>query len=349
MDLTQRKWLAGCVVCLSACGANSLGSGTAPDTTNDADTASDTATAADTGPLQDTVSADALAPLDVQADAGTDSSGDASPDALGDAIADAAGPSLLAVDVTAPDLVVEGQARTVKVRAGHAQQGNGAALGSPGIGVTVEVTGGTATPNKGVTDLNGDFSTQINATTGDTAVDLLVAVTVTDGVAPDVLRYFSIPVAVQGLMTTYLPAGTQAREGPVFHGYSSVCDATGNNMYQGVCTQLVSSPVNWAWGSGFSVAWSGWLYAPVAGEYQFSSNYWVDGFVKIDVANTPVANIDTPGGGYSATVSLLADTWVPVTMSFIPNGGSNNMHLGWVPPGAAAWSPVPKANLASPR
>ena len=159
----------------------------------------------------------------------------------------------------------------------------------------------------------------------------------------------------QGLLATYLDLSTgsliyEGLEGPVFHGYWSQCSDTANNLYQGVCTPSLKSPVYWAWDYNFSVTWTGFLYAPVGGDYRFSSYYWVDGVVFIAVNGTVVADLDTTGGGYSAVVPLQQGTWVPVVMSFVPNGGSNNMHLGWVPPAAGAtWEPVPRQYLAPPK
>jgi hypothetical protein len=69
-----------------------------------------------------------------------------------------------------------------------------------------------------------------------------------------------------------------------------------------VCTLLSDSPVNWAWGSGFSVTWTGYLYAPVAGTYTFGG--WVDGNIDITIKGQIVADLSTEGGSYGGTVTL---------------------------------------------
>lgn len=168
------------------------------------------------------------------------------------------------------------------------------------------------------------------------------------GVESAGLQQYATPFGGEnGLAAIYSTDGSfTVVEGPIFHGYWSECTATGNNYYQGACTPPGESPVNWAWGSGFSVTWAGYLYAPVGGDYRFASRYWVDGYVFIEVNGVVVADLDTTGAGYSKTVPLEEGSWVPVRMEFIPNGGSNNMHLGWVPPGAA-WEAVPPEYLCT--
>jgi hypothetical protein len=147
---------------------------------------------------------------------------------------------------------------------------------------------------------------------------------------------------------TGLPAnystGPQLLEGPIFHGYWSSCTGTNNNWYEGQCTPLASSPVDWAWGSGWTVTWTGQLFIPVSGDYRFSSYYWVDGIIYIEVDDNIVADMNTTGAGYSQTLTLQGNTWVPVYMTFQSNGGSNNMHLGWVSPGGE-WCPVARSYL----
>lgn len=146
-----------------------------------------------------------------------------------------------------------------------------------------------------------------------------------------------------GLPATY-STGPQPVEAPIFHGYWTDCTGTEHNWYQGECTPLAESPVNWAWGSGWSVTWTGQLFVPFAGDYRFASRYWVDGIVYISVNGTVVADLNTTGAGYSQTITLPGNTWVPVQMSFQPNGGSNNMHLGWISPGGE-WCPVARSYL----
>ena len=146
-----------------------------------------------------------------------------------------------------------------------------------------------------------------------------------------------------GLPATY-STGPQLLEGPVFHGYWTSCTGTDHNWYEGECTPVSLSPVDWADGTGWSVTWTGQLFVPFSGDYRFSSYYWVDGIVYIAVNGTVVADINTTGGGYSQTITLQGNTWVPVQMSFQPNGGSNNMHLGWISPDGE-WRPVARSYL----
>jgi len=146
-----------------------------------------------------------------------------------------------------------------------------------------------------------------------------------------------------GLPATY-STGPQPLEGPIFHGYWTSCTGTEHNWYQGECTPFAESPVNWAWGSGWTVTWAGQLFVPFSGDYRFASRYWVDGIVSISVNGTVVADLNTTGATYNQTIALPGNTWVPVQMSFSSNGGSNNMHLGWVPPGGE-WCPVARSYL----
>jgi hypothetical protein len=146
-----------------------------------------------------------------------------------------------------------------------------------------------------------------------------------------------------GLPATY-STGPQLLEGPIFHGWWWDCTGTNYNWYEGECTAVDASPVDWADGMGWSVTWTGQLFVPVSGDYRFASRYWVDGIVYINVNGTIVADLNTTGAGYSQTVTLQGNTWVPIQMSFQPNGGSNNMHLAWVSPGGE-WRPVARSYL----
>ncbi len=148
--------------------------------------------------------------------------------------------------------------------------------------------------------------------------------------------------ALNGLLADYF-TGNQRLEGPISNGYSHDCTETGNNLYQNVCTPPAESPVDWAWGN-FSVQWSGYLYAPESATYTISSHYWVDGIISVEIDGTTIADLDTGGGGYSDQVTLQAGQWVPVSISFASNGGSNQMILGWSVPGKT-WSLIPRRYL----
>jgi hypothetical protein len=172
---------------------------------------------------------------------------------------------------------------------------------------------------------------------------IVKAVSVKDPDACDSVMVAIISGNGTGIPATY-STGPQLLEGPVFHGYWTSCTGTDHNWYEGECTPVVDSPVDWADGTGWSVTWTGQLFVPYAGDYRFSAWYWVDGFVYISVNGTVVADLNTTGAGYGKTVTLPGNSWVPVSMSFQPNGGSNNMHLGWISPGGE-WCPVARSYL----
>jgi len=157
----------------------------------------------------------------------------------------------------------------------------------------------------------------------------------------------------EGLEAIY-SNGRQAFEGPINHGWGTSCPGDPpyeHNLYQGICTPLSASPVDWAKGgwngssdpTGFSVSWNGYIFAPVDGAYSFGG--WVDGTVYVEINGEVVANMNTTGSSYGRTVTLPGGRCVPVTMSFSTNGGSNNMVLNWRPPGATVSEPVPKTYL----
>jgi hypothetical protein len=157
----------------------------------------------------------------------------------------------------------------------------------------------------------------------------------------------------EGLHAAY-SNGREAFEGPINHGWGTSCPSDppyGHNLYQGICTPLSELPVNWARGgwdgssdpTGFSVSWDGYLFAAADGAYSFGG--WVDGNVHIEINGEVVANLNTTGSSYGATVTLEGGRCVPVSMTFGTNGGSNNMVLNWRPPGASVSEPVPRTYL----
>jgi hypothetical protein len=172
---------------------------------------------------------------------------------------------------------------------------------------------------------------------------IVKAVSVEDPDACDSVMVAIISGNGTGIPGTY-STGPQLLEGPVFHGYWTSCTGTDHNWYEGECTPVADSPVDWADGTGWSVTWTGQLFVPYTGDYRFSAWYWVDGIVYISVNGTVVADLNTTGAGYGQTVTLPGNSWVPVIMSFQPNGGSNNMHLGWISPGGE-WCPVARSYL----
>ena len=228
-----------------------------------------------------------------------------------------------------------------------------------GVGlVNTFVASVTGTTNKSVTwyvngTAGGDSATVGSVTTAGrfrapdaVPVPDTIIVKAVSGEDPDACD--SVMVAIISGNGTGIPAtystGPQLLEGPVFHGYWTSCTGTDHNWYEGECTPVVDSPVDWADGTGWSVTWTGQLFVPYAGDYRFSAWYWVDGIVYISVNGTVVANLNTTGGGFGQTVTLPGNSWVPVSMSFQPNGGSNNMHLGWISPGGE-WCPIARSYL----
>lgn len=145
----------------------------------------------------------------------------------------------------------------------------------------------------------------------------------------------------RGLTVTY-SNGTNTVETIILHGWRAECSDTDNNFYQGECTPLSNSPVDWAWGNNFSATWTGFILIPTSGEYTFSS--WVDGTVYIEIADTVIANFNTVGSSYSKTMTFQEAGWKPILMTFTANGGSNSMHIGWVVPGGT-YVTVPAKNL----
>jgi len=143
----------------------------------------------------------------------------------------------------------------------------------------------------------------------------------------------------EGLLAVY-SNGVRVLEGPINHGWSKKC--ADNNLYQGECDG--ASPVNWADGQDFSVVWSGLLYAPSTGEYTIKG--WIDGDLAIQINRAQVLQVNSHGDHCSGVVTLEGGAWYPINMTYKPNGGSNNMILGWIPPGQTS-EVIPKKYLGS--
>jgi hypothetical protein len=246
---------------------------------------------------------------------------------------------------------VAGSPDTLVVRGGYVDA-NGDTTWAAGLQVTVSVTAGATSAPSATTGSDGTAILLITPdpapATGLGPLTLRVEATVSDGSVTPASGSSEAEIMEPGLMATY-SGGAVVLEGPVFNGYSTACGATDNNMYQNACTPLAESPVDWAWGGGFTVTWRGYVYSREGGDQRFNSYYWVDGEVYVEVDEVVIASLDTPGGGYTGTVTLPPHAWVPVLMRFGANGGSNNMHIGWPADGDPAWEPVPRAFLATPR
>ncbi len=151
-------------------------------------------------------------------------------------------------------------------------------------------------------------------------------------------------VGVGGLIA-YYSNGIAIFEGPVYNGVAAECSASGGNLYEGQCTSADASPIDWTATAGFQVIWKGYIYAPVGGEYRFTSEVPLSGVIRIELKGIVVADFNGTGGNYDHTLTLEEGSWTPVSMSFAPNGGANTMVLGWKRPGRN-WEPIPRQYLA---
>jgi hypothetical protein len=257
----------------------------------------------------------------------------------------------IVMTVAFPQATLAGTAETLSVRAGHDVEGR--TVWASGIDITLVVAGATASSLTGTTDADGTFTSTITTATlaalKSSAVlpdSVSIALTADDADSEPVTDSVKAPILEPGLLAVY-SNGAAVLEGPVFHGWWADCSAFTNFIYQGQCG-AGSSPVSWPWGT-FSVEWNGYLFTGAGGSVNFNSHYWVDGVVYVEVNGAVVANLDTTGGGYGASVALPAQTWVPVNLTFAGNGGSNNMQLGWPAANALGWEAVPRASLGTPR
>jgi hypothetical protein len=259
------------------------------------------------------------------------------------------GPIVLSVEF--PQAIMAGTAGTLRVRAGHEVEG--ATVWASGIDISLDVAGGLASSLTGTTDADGWYQSSISAVVlaaldkADVVPDsIFVDITADDAESDPVAESAKAPILEPGLLAAY-SNGANVLEGPVFNGWWADCAAPDRFIYQGECG-AGASPVSWPLGS-FSAEWNGYLYTGAGGTIYFNSHYWVDGIVYIEVNGAVVANLNTTGGGYGANVTLPAQSWVPVNMTFAGNGGSNNMHLGWPAANALGWEAVPRAALGTPR
>lgn len=227
-----------------------------------------------------------------------------------------------------------------RVLAGEALQLVATVSGAADPGVTWavnDVTGGDAA--LGTIDATGRY-------VAPAAVPSPAAVTVraTSLAVPSASATATVTVvhaAEGGLLARYTPGPVRV-EGPIAHGWSDACGA--NLEYQGACAAAAAVPVDWGDGTGFTVAWSGQLLAPVSGAWLLTSAGPVDGEVFVSVAGVTVVDADLDGEPWAGTVTLVAGEPVPVSLRFAPNGGHHAMRLGWAAPGGAA-ALVPKAYL----
>lgn len=81
----------------------------------------------------------------------------------------------------------------------------------------------------------------------------------------------------------------------------------------------------------FSVAWTGTLLAPAAGNYTFYAD--CDDQVKVSVNSQPILNKTTPGRSeVSASLNLNAQTPIPIKIEYAHGTGRPGLHLSWSGP-----------------
>jgi hypothetical protein len=242
----------------------------------------------------------------------------------------------LELEVVCPGAMNHGDTEGLSIRVGYREATE--INWTSGINVTVDVQHGSVSPASGITDDTGYFTADIHADEVDADVMELVIDARGDN---ETFGGTTFEIALGKGLPAYYSNGAYAMEGPIDHGWDYSCSGTlyENNKYQGACTPLGASPVDWASGgwvgeedpTAFWAYWTGYIYAPVDGSYRFSG--WIDGNVIIEVDGTRIVRAETPGSTVSGYVTLAGETWVPIFIYFETNGGSNNMNLRWLVPG----------------
>ncbi len=146
------------------------------------------------------------------------------------------------------------------------------------------------------------------------------------------------------------PAATNAGTG-LRGQYFASNNLTGN----AVLTR--TEAIDFAWGSGapgggvpadnFSVRWTGWIEAPVAGNYSFQTlsddgvRVWIDGALVINnwTAHAPTLNTG------SSPVTLAANQRAAVMIEYQEITGGATISLRWQTPGSTAYGVVPASRL----
>lgn len=128
-----------------------------------------------------------------------------------------------------------------------------------------------------------------------------------------------------------------------------------NINFTGTAVTRIDPSVDFNWGSGspdvsigpdtFSVRWTGYVRAPLTGNYFFQTRsddgvrLWVNGILVINnwTDHAPTDNT-------SAAVALTAGTDYPVVMEFYENGGGAEARLRWQRPGDASFAVIPPSD-----
>jgi hypothetical protein len=128
--------------------------------------------------------------------------------------------------------------------------------------------------------------------------------------------------------------------------------------FTGAQAVRVDGQVNFDWAAGapgpagigiddFSVRWSGFVTAPVSGNYTFRTRsddgvrLYVNGALVIDNwTDHSAANDD------SGTIAMTAGTRVPIVMEFYERGGDAVAQLSWSGPATGGFEFIPRASLS---
>jgi PA14 domain len=107
----------------------------------------------------------------------------------------------------------------------------------------------------------------------------------------------------------------------------------------------ISSRLDWPEQSGHaipgSVRWSGWVRAPLTGNYRFHTN---NPSAVIRISNVVVADANSVS---SALTPMAAGRFYPISIDWAQAGKSGLIRLEWTPPHGARYS-VPQALLYPP-
>lgn len=127
--------------------------------------------------------------------------------------------------------------------------------------------------------------------------------------------------------------------------------------FGGTAVQRVDSTVNFDWGGGapgvsgvgaddFTVRWTGLIRVPTSGSYVFRTRsddgvrLYVNGSNAVDNWSDHSASYDV-----SSAMSLIAGSYVPVTLEYYERGGSAVIQLEWQPPGSSTFVAIPAEEL----
>lgn len=127
-------------------------------------------------------------------------------------------------------------------------------------------------------------------------------------------------------------------------------------FFTGTTQTRIDTTVDFDWGTGapvtgigvdnFSVRWTGYVLAPISGNYSFRSvsddgvRLWVNGVQLIANWTDHGPTNDTSG-----TVALIAGEYYPVQMEYYERGGGAVARLQWQKPGDPGFAAIPATSL----